>query len=103
MKLSSKQQEFTRCIGLLITYATKQGYGLTFGDAFATTGHMKNSNHYKRLAVDFNLFIDGEYIVSSEHKAWGDLHGQWESLSKHSSPLILDDSNHFSFSHNGVW
>lgn len=103
MKLSTKQQEFTRCIGLLICFATKQGYGLTFGDAYATSGHMANSNHYVRLAVDFNLFIDGEYITSSQHEAWGVLHEYWEGLSDMAAPMIISDANHFSFVHNGVW
>ena len=103
MKLSKKQQEFTRCIGLLIGYATKQGYGLSGGDWQATTGHVDNSNHYIRLAVDLNLFVKGEYITSSQHKAFSDLHEHWESLSDMASPMIISDANHFSFSHKGVW
>ena len=103
MKLSEKQSEFTRCIGLLIVYATKQGYSLTFGDAYATRGHIPNSNHYRRLAVDFNLFVDGEYIRTSQHRAWSDLHEHWETLSPMASPMIISDANHFSFTHKGVW
>ena len=103
MRLSKKQQEFTKCIGLLIIYATKQGYAMTFGDANASSGHKENSNHYIRLAVDFNLFIEGEYIRTSQHPAWGDLHEYWEGLSEHCAPMIISDANHFSFAHNGRW
>ena len=80
--LSSKQIEFTKKVGLLINYATSIGYNLTFGDAFATSGHCKNSFHYKRLAVDFNLFIDGKYMVETNSYLplglfWESINGSW--------------------------
>lgn len=71
MKLSEKQQIFTRNVGLLIEYASECGYGLTFGHAWRSLdeqlrlveqGKSKTmeSNHLNRLAVDFNVFYEGE-------------------------------------------
>jgi len=81
-------------IGLLIGYANLLGYGLTFGDAYATTGHIKNSFHGKRLAVDFNLFIDGVYQETTEaHEPlglyWELIGGTWGGR--------FNDGNHYSY------
>jgi len=114
MRLSEKQQEFSRCLGLLLCYATKQGYGIITGDCFRDPrlhgktgikkgyGH-KNSTHKLCLAFDANLMIESEHIKSSQHAAWGDLHEYWESLSSMAAPMIISDAGHFSFEHNGVW
>lgn len=115
MKLSEKQAEFTKCIALLIQFATIKGYSLTFGDAYrdprlhGESGEKQgygaaNSVHKLRLAVDFNLFVDGIYISHSTHQAWDELGEFWKSL--HSSArwggdFELKDCVHFSFEHNG--
>lgn len=101
MKLSTKQQIFSECIGKLIQFAYANGYGLTFGDAFAKTGHIAGSTHYSRLAVDFNLFKDGVYLTDSACHA--ELGEYWKTL----HPLArwggdFGDGNHYSFEHNGV-
>lgn len=115
MKLSAKQAEFTKSIGLLINYATAKGYSLTFADAYRDPrlhgefGEKKaygsaNSVHKLRLAVDFNLFIGGEYISDSRHKAWSDLGEFWKSLhpfARWGGDFKLVDSVHFSFEHVG--
>ena len=56
MGLSRVQGQFTYMTAQLIMYAYSNGYYMTYSDAYATTGHKKNSLHGKRLAVDFNLF-----------------------------------------------
>ena len=104
MTLGKKQREFTKCIGKLIEFAYEQGYELTFGDACrhknVTYGH-PNSNHKRRLAVDFNLFKDGQYLTGTEdHQPLG---AYWESL----HPMArwggrFSDGNHYSFEHDGV-
>ena len=103
MKLGDKQRKFTRAIGLLIIYSYEMGYELTFGDCYRSAevkyGHY-NSTHRSRLAVDFNLFIDGEYITDSDHVAFSDLHDVWDRIG--GSERIGNDMNHFSFEHNGV-
>jgi len=92
--LNKDQIKFTQMIGLLIGYANLLGYGLTFSDAYATTGHIKNSFHGKRLAVDFNLFIDGVYQETTEaHEPlglyWELIGGTWGGR--------FNDGNHYSY------
>lgn len=73
MTLSAKQKIFTFNIHRLIEFAFKNGYELTFGEVYRTeeqqkiyvqTGRSKtmNSRHLQRLAVDFNIFKDGQLI-----------------------------------------
>jgi len=111
MSLSEKQQQFTYCIANLILFAEATGYKLTFGDAyrdFRVFGRhgikkgygRKNSCHKFRLAVDFNLFYNGEYLTDTEdYRVLGEY---WEGL--HPAARWgghFDDGNHFSFEHEG--
>ena len=92
--LRKKQSEFARSVALLINYAVRNGYEITFGDAFATSGHKKNSFHYKRLAIDLNLFKDGIYLTSTEdHRPLGEY---WEAIGG-SWGGRWDDGNHYSW------
>lgn len=99
MTLGGVQRLFVVLVGNLISFATAKGYALTFGDAWATTGHTTNSLHYQRLAVDFNLFI-GDNWINGAHPAWKELGDYWKAL----DPLCrwggdiagLVDLNHFS-------
>ncbi|EHY1914506.1 M15 family peptidase, partial [Escherichia coli] len=87
MKLSEKQQLFAVMIADLIHWAQEHGYRLTFGEAYRTpeqaalnakTGKgIRNSLHTLRLAVDFNLFINGEYQTDTD--AYRPLGEYWES------------------------
>lgn len=112
MTLGQKQQLFTRMTGQLIAWADANGYALTYGEAYRTPEQAKlnaktgagiaNSLHTQRLAVDFNLFINGEYQTKSEAylplgEYWESLGGSWGGRFK-SNP----DGNHFSLEHNGV-
>jgi len=113
MKLLDKQHEFIRCIGLLISYAYSKNYKLTEGDAYrdprvhGELGEKKsyssaNSCHKLRLAMDFNLFVDGEYIPNGDHPAWKDLGEYWEDRhpeARWGGKFQEVDSNHFSFLH----
>jgi len=109
MSLSGNQQRFTECVGLLIAQAYRLGYALTFGDAYRDPraygdhGVKKSyaaaeSVHKLRLAVDLNLFVEGDYITSGDHIAYQQLGEFWEGL----DPAArwggrFDDANHFSF------
>lgn len=114
MTLREKQSLFVRLVGILIEYAYQQGYELTFGEALrkvsqasqnATQGiGIKNSLHILGLAIDLNLFKDGQYLIRSEdHQPLGIF---WESL----HPLCRwggrfvsrPDGNHYSLEHEGV-
>lgn len=112
MTLSEKQQLFTVMIAQLINFADNKGMRLTFGEAYRTPEQAKlnaksgtgisNSLHTQRLAVDFNLFINGEYKTRTEDyralgEYWESIGGSWGGRFK-SNP----DGNHFSLEHNGV-
>ena len=98
MALRQKQSKFALMVSLLIQYAYSIGYEITFGDAWAQSGHKKNSNHYIRLAIDLNLFKDGKYLKSTEDhsllgKYWEFLGGCWGGN--------WDDGNHYSLEYRG--
>lgn len=89
MSLSKQQRIFTLNISKLITYAYLNGIELTFGEAYRTkeqqaiyvkTGKSKtmNSNHLRRLAVDFNFFINGS--LTYDFNAVKKLGDYWETL-----------------------
>lgn len=96
--LGEKQRRFAHMVGRLIVWAYEHGYELTFGDAYARSGHMENSLHYCRLAVDLNLFIDGKYMTDTDsHKPLGEF---WESIGG-SWGGRFGDGNHYSLAHGG--
>lgn len=99
-------------IAQLISYAQDKGLRLTFGEAYRTPEQAKlnakagkgisNSLHTQRLAVDFNLFVNGQYKTRTEDylplgEYWESIGGSWGGRFK-SNP----DGNHFSLEHNGV-
>ena len=96
MSLNEKQFQFTFLVSRLIKYAYARGYSLSFGDAYASRGHCMGSYHYKRLAIDLNLFKKGVYLTATEdHRFLGKF---WESL----DPMCVwggrwSDGNHYSF------
>ncbi|EPB6550964.1 TPA: M15 family metallopeptidase [Escherichia coli] len=111
MNLSEKQQLFTVMIADLIHWAQEHGYRLTFGEAYRTpeqaalnakTGKgIRNSLHTLRLAVDFNLFINGEYQTDTD--AYRPLGEYWESIGgTWGGRFSRADGNHFSLEYNGV-
>lgn len=98
ISLREKQSRFVRMVALLIQYAYELGYELTFGDAWAHEGHTRHSLHYKRLAIDLNLFKDGEYLHDTQsHERlgifWESIGGSWGGRFK--------DGNHYSLEHEG--
>lgn len=94
MTLRERQSEFVRMTALLISYATLRGYELTFGDAWASSGHVSGSFHYKRLAIDLNLFKDGKWLQGTEdHRELGEF---WEHIGG-SWGGKWNDGNHYSF------
>ena len=94
MSLRKQQSIFCRKIALLILYAYEQGYELTLADAYAKTGHRPGSYHYKRLAIDLNLFKKGKYLKDTEdHHLLGEF---WESLGGTWGGR-WNDGNHYSW------
>jgi len=113
MTLGQKQRKFARLIGKLIEWVYANGYELTFGDAYrspsqaaanaaAGTG-IARSLHTQRLAIDLNLFVNGEYQTASE--AYAPLGAYWKTLDPEccwGGDFSKPDGNHFSFKHEGV-
>ena len=115
LTLREKQSLFCKCEAKWIDFATMRGYELTHGEGYITTPrktrdgkvvddgvHMRASLHYEQLAGDYNLFVKGVYITSTEHPAWQELGHYWESL----DPLCrwggrFADGNHLSITHEG--
>lgn len=106
MTLGQRQRLFTKLLPRLIDHAYASGYELTVGDAYRDPrvhgavgvkmgyGHEK-SNHKNRLAIDLNLFKDGEFLQdTNDHTPLGEF---WENL----DPLCrwggrFKDGNHYS-------
>ncbi|MEJ1409386.1 MAG: M15 family metallopeptidase [Candidatus Sedimenticola sp. (ex Thyasira tokunagai)] len=95
MTLRQQQSKFAHMIALLILHAEQLGYEVTFGDAWAKTGHIDGSFHYKRLALDLNLFKGGRYLRST--KAHQPLGEYWESIGgTWGGRFTRKDGNHYS-------
>lgn len=112
MSLGKAQREFARDIATLVVWAYENGYELTYGDAYRSPkafGAMgepspygrSKSAHKQRLAVDFNLFKNGEYLTSTEdHRPLGE---KWESIREDNVwGGRFDDGNHYSKKYNGI-
>lgn len=102
MTIREKRVEFTRMQAELVLWAAEQGYELAIKYAYrcpeCPTGK-KNSLHKEGLAIDFDLYIDGEYQTKSEahipiHRKWAEMGG---------NPMIPADGNHYSFPHGTRW
>lgn len=112
--LRERQSRFVRDVVLLIMYADRLGMELTFGETWRTSEQAKLNNyrrkqlgkneirslHQDRLAIDLNLFINGEYQEATEaHKPLGEF---WESLGPdHHWGGHFDDGNHYSIGYQG--
>jgi hypothetical protein len=114
VKLLERQFLFTRCLGLLLRYIhTLPGVEVTMGEGYIgdsidkpheDTPHVRNSLHFRRLAVDLNLFVEGKY-VTGEHPLWYTIGDYWKSLSpecRWGGDFKARDFNHFSIQYGGV-
>jgi hypothetical protein len=102
MTLREKQSLFARLLANLVVAAFDMGYEVTFGDVFATTGHMADSLHGKRLAADLNLFKDGKYLETTEaHKPLGEVWKRMHPLCRWGGDFKNPDGNHYSITHGG--
>lgn len=103
MTLWEKQCEFARILGELLVWIDQQpGMAVTVGDAarMDQQGHKKNSKHYRRLAIDLNLFINGVYQEKSEKhlplgEKWEALGGTWGGRFKDEFGNPAPDGNHY--------
>ena len=97
MTLRQEQSNFTRALGKLLVYINLMGYEATLGDTYpGKWKHCNNSYHNRGLAIDINLFRDGQYLQKSEDHAtigayWVSLGGTWGGNFK------AKDGNHYSW------
>ena len=90
MKLLEAQFLFSELVPKLLTKAFELGFEVTIGDAYrdprvfgrygehSVAYGADRSNHKLRLAIDLNLFLDGEWLPdTSAHRELG---VYWESL-----------------------
>jgi len=111
--LRQKQSRFALGVALLIQHADSLGYEVTLGEAWRTPEQAKwnaaqgtgtvSSLHIERLAIDINLYRNGEWLQKSEdHKPLGEW---WESLGtdyRWGGRFRRPDGNHYSISSDGV-
>ena len=116
MSLSGTQQEFNYYASKLAVWAYEElGVRLTDGDAYRDPrlhgdfGVKKSysaskSVHKKRLARDYNLFVNGKYITNGSHEMYIKLGAKWEAmhpLARWGGRFKSGDANHFSFEYQG--
>lgn len=118
MKLGEAQELFAECLGKLLIEMYTKGYKVRMGDVWGretdfnliedkvtkekkkVRTHKIGSQHFKKLAVDINLFKNGIPLTKTEeHKIFGEY---WESL----NPLCrggyrYGDGNHYEVMENG--
>lgn len=110
MTLRQQQSLFVRLVGNLIEHAYASGYEFTFGEAWRTPEQARlnaaagrgisNSLHIDRLAIDLNLFKDGEFLASTEaHRPLGEWWEKQHSLARWGGRF--NDGNHYSLSWQG--
>ena len=85
----------------LISHAYSLGYELSFGDAYRDPrcgyGHIE-SLHRRRLAIDFNIFLDGVWLTDGT--GHDELHDYWDTLD--GAERIDNDLNHYSVAWQGM-
>lgn len=116
MKLSERQQEFTKRVELLLSWIhAHPEWAITLGEVYrpkllqylylwAKKSQTLRSKHLDRLAIDLNLFVDGKYTTDPEKyrplgEYWEFLGGRWGgrfSLKKEDYDTKIGfDANHF--------
>jgi hypothetical protein len=120
MKLSEVQREFAKTWAQFSLWIYSQPErSFTYGEAYRTPEQAQlnadagigiaNSVHCKRLAIDINLFLDGELTWNVEDyrelgEKWKTMHplARWGGDFKGKSGRPRPDAVHFSFEWEGV-
>lgn len=97
MSLRQKQSRFAIEAAKLILVAESMGFEVTYGDAYRDERcnyGSPTSAHKKRLAIDFNLFRDGEYLTDTASHSplgsyWKTIGGIW------GGDFSTPDGNHY--------
>ena len=113
MKLSEAQREFSLTFAKFVLKSYRKGYEITLGEAWRTPEQaeiyakkgigIKSSVHRKRLAVDINLFVNGQLTWDVEHyRVLGELWKTMHPLARWGGDFKGRDAVHFSFEWRGV-
>ena len=103
MTLGDKQRLFSRLVPRLLDKAHELGFEVTIGHAMrcqnCPTGR-KTSLHKSKLAIDLNLFKDGDYLTTTEdHRELGEWWEKQHLLCSWGGNF--QDGNHYSITHQG--
>jgi hypothetical protein len=110
MTLGEKQKLFTRLLPRLLDKAHELGFQVTLGDAYrdprvfgkigVRMGYGESrSAHKQRLAIDLNLFKNGEFLRdTADHLLLGEW---WESQGGVWGGRF-NDGNHYSLEHDDI-
>ena len=114
MTLRQLQSEFAALIPSLINKAIDLGNEVTLGDAFRDPrtygpigtklgyGH-PSSAHKSRLAIDLNLFKNGQFLDSTEaHRELGEWWEKQHPLARWGGRFKTPDGNHYSLEYGGM-
>jgi hypothetical protein len=93
--LLKRQQQFAVMVGRLLNKAHELNFAVTLGDAYRDPRcpyGSENSKHKIRLAIDLNLFLDGNYLDDTSHHQqlgewWESVGGIWGGR--------FNDGNHY--------
>lgn len=112
MTLGEKQRLFARLVPRLLDEIHRQGFEATLGDAYRDErvfgpigasmgyGHPKSA-HKQRLAIDLNLFRNGEYLRgTAAHQTIGEWWIQQHAMCRWGG--AWGDGNHYSLEHQGI-
>lgn len=112
MTLIEAQQLFAELVGRLLTQAVAMGYCVTLGEAwrppetaalYAKEGKgIVNSLHCDRLAIDLNLFKNGEYLESvADYAPLGQWWKSQHDCCRWGGDFQRQDAVHYSFTYGG--
>jgi hypothetical protein len=111
--MSALQEEFAQSAAKLIQKAAELGYGVTLGEAWRTPEQAQwdadhgigiaHSLHMDRLAIDLNLFKDGQFLTTPD--AYVQLGTWWKTLGgayRYGGDFKIRDYDHYSITPDGI-
>jgi hypothetical protein len=112
MTLLETQFLFSKLSVQLLARILATGYQFTYGQTsrdprvaalYADEGiGIKHSLHSDRLAIDVNLYKDGQYLtLTSDHKQFGDFWKGLHPLCRWGGDFSKPDGNHYSLTWQG--
>jgi hypothetical protein len=103
MRLGKRQELFARLLPRLLDKAHELGYEVRIGHVMRCQNcyvGRKNSNHKLKLAVDLNLFKNGDFLTTQDaHQKLGEWWEQQHELCAWGGRF--NDANHYSIVYQG--